>query len=89
MRIAGLDEQPLLIAPPAIDVLALNEALTDLASLDPRLGRLVEVKFFAGLTIAETAEALDVSTATAERDWAVARAWLYQRLSTVPNERRE
>jgi RNA polymerase sigma factor (TIGR02999 family) len=83
VRIVRLDDQAVPTGPPTIDVLALNEALTDLASLDPRLGRLVEVKFFAGLTIAETAEALDVSTATAERDWAVARAWLYQRLSAA------
>lgn len=89
MKIAGLDEQALRTEPPPIDVLALNEALTDLASLDPRLSRVVEVKFFAGLTIAETAEALEVSTATAERDWAVARAWLHQRLSTGSNEHPE
>ena len=74
VKIVGLDEQTALTEPPTIDVLALNEALTDLAALDPRLGRLVEVKFFAGLTIAETAAALDVSTATAERDWVVAKA---------------
>jgi RNA polymerase sigma factor (TIGR02999 family) len=55
-----------------VDVLALDEALSDLA---------VELKFFAGLTIDETAEALKVSTATVERDWTVAKAWLHQRLS--------
>lgn len=83
VKIVDLEGAMLATDPPAIDVLALNEALTELASLDSRLCRVVEVKFFAGLTIAETAEALDVSPATAERDWAVARAWLYQRLSTV------
>ena len=89
MRIAGLDEQAARTEPPAIDVLALNEALTNLAALDPRLARVVEVKFFAGLTIAETAAALDVSTATAERDWSVARTWLYQRLATGINQHPE
>jgi RNA polymerase sigma factor (TIGR02999 family) len=64
-----------------IDVLALDEALTELTALDPRLCRVVELKFFAGLTIGETATALDVSTATVERDWTVAKAWLHQRLS--------
>jgi RNA polymerase sigma factor (sigma-70 family) len=62
-------------------VLALDEALTGLARLDERAGRVVELKFFAGLTIAETADALGVSAATVERDWTVAKAWLLQRLS--------
>ena len=67
--------------PPPVDVLALNEALNELGIFDARLCKIVEVKFFAGLTIAEIAEALGVSTATVERDWTVARAWLHQRLS--------
>jgi len=67
----------------AVDVLALDEALNELSSDDPRLSRLVELKFFAGLTIAEAAHALGVSTATVERDWTIARAWLYERLSRV------
>jgi RNA polymerase sigma factor (TIGR02999 family) len=65
----------------ALDLLALDEALTELHGLDPRLCRVVELKFFAGLNIDETAEALRVSTATVERDWTVAKAWLHQRLS--------
>jgi RNA polymerase sigma factor (TIGR02999 family) len=68
--------------PPSLDVLALNEALEELATFDARLSKVVEIKFFGGLSIAETAEALRVSTATVERDWAVARAWLHQRLSS-------
>ena len=64
-----------------VDVLALDKALTDLTSLDERLCRVVEMRFFAGLSIAETADALDVSTATVERDWTVAKAWLLQRLA--------
>jgi RNA polymerase sigma factor (TIGR02999 family) len=65
-----------------VDVLALDEALTELSALDPRLCRVVELKFFAGLNIAETAEALHVSAATVERDWVVSKAWLHQRLSS-------
>ena len=64
-----------------IDLLALDQALTELHALDPRLCRVVELKFFAGLNIDETAEALQVSTATVERDWTVSKAWLHQRLS--------
>lgn len=64
-----------------VDVLALDQALTDLAALEERLCRVVELRFFAGLSIAEAADALDVSSATVERDWTVAKAWLLQRLS--------
>ncbi|HEY6360996.1 MAG TPA: sigma-70 family RNA polymerase sigma factor [Vicinamibacterales bacterium] len=68
-------------APNIVDVLALDHALEELASMDERLCRVVELKFFAGLTIDETAEALDVSRATVERDWAAAKAWLYDRMT--------
>jgi RNA polymerase sigma factor (TIGR02999 family) len=67
-----------------VDVLALDEALNDLASLDQRLCRVVELRYFAGLSIAETADALEVSPATVERDWTVAKAWLLQHLSPPP-----
>lgn len=73
-------------APPdddtAVDVLALHEALERLALLDPRQARLVELRYFGGLSIAETAEALDVSAATVKREWATARAWLKRELAT-------
>jgi RNA polymerase sigma-70 factor (ECF subfamily) len=65
-----------------VDILALDEALTDLAALDPRLCQVVELKFFAGLNIDETARALGVSPATVERDWTVSKAWLHQRLTS-------
>lgn len=64
-----------------VDVLALDEALDQLTTVDARLCRVVELRFFAGLNINETAEVLEVSTATVERDWVVAKAWLHQRLS--------
>jgi RNA polymerase sigma factor (TIGR02999 family) len=66
----------------SVDVLALDEALDALSSFDARQCRVVELRFFAGLNIPETADALGISTATVERDWAIAKAWLYQRLST-------
>lgn len=64
-----------------VDVLALDEALEALASIDPRQCRVVELRFFAGLTTPEAAAALEVSTATVEREWAFAKAWLLRRLS--------
>lgn len=72
---------------PAVDpeaneeLLALDAALTRLERLDPRQGQVVECRFFGGLGIAETAEALGVSTATVKRDWLAARAWLYRELT--------
>ena len=68
-------------------MLALDQALHSLAELDPRLARLVDLKFFAGFTIAELADALGVSPATVERDWAVARAWLLDRLMPLKGGR--
>jgi len=64
------------------DLLALDEALQRLAALDERHSQVVEMKFFAGLTIEEIAEALNVSHATVERDWSLARAWLHSELSS-------
>lgn len=63
---------------PAVDVLALHEALDRLAALDPRKSRIVELKFFGGMTTVEIAEVLHLSPATVEREWSFARAWLYQ-----------
>ena len=60
-----------------INLLALDEALTRLAALDGRQARIVELKFFAGLTLEETAEVLDISAATVSREWTIARAWLF------------
>ena len=68
-------------SPNVVDVLALDAALDDLAALDERLCRVVELKYFAGLTIDEAAAALNVAPATVERDWAVAKAWLFARFS--------
>jgi RNA polymerase sigma factor (TIGR02999 family) len=84
VTIVGLEEVTQATKTRAVDVLALDEALDQLTSVDARLCHVVELRFFAGLNIDETAEALDVSTATVERDWVMTRAWLFQRLSPQP-----
>jgi RNA polymerase sigma factor (TIGR02999 family) len=66
------------------DILALNDALEALAKLDLRQSQVVEMRFFGGLSIEETAEALNVAKATVNRDWVTARAWLIRELSRQP-----
>jgi RNA polymerase sigma factor (TIGR02999 family) len=75
-----LDERTAAAAPVTVGVEALDEALERLAALDPQRARLVELRFFGGLTIEETAEVLGVSPATVKRGWALARAWLRREL---------
>ena len=65
-----------------LDVVALDHALQGLAKLDPQQERIIEMRFFAGLSVEETAEALDISPATVKRDWATARAWLYREMTS-------
>jgi RNA polymerase sigma factor (TIGR02999 family) len=65
---------------PDFDVLALHEALEELASIDGQQSRIVELKFFGGLSIEETAEVMGLGHATVERDWKMARAWLRRKL---------
>jgi RNA polymerase sigma factor (TIGR02999 family) len=64
-----------------IDVVLLDDALNTLAELDPRKAKVVELRFFGGLTFAETAEVLDVSAVTVSRDWTTARAWLHREMN--------
>jgi RNA polymerase sigma factor (TIGR02999 family) len=71
-----------------VDVLALEEALTDLAALDPRQARVVELRFYGGLSVLEVAELLGVSDRTIKTDWQVARAWLRRRLDHDDGDRR-
>jgi RNA polymerase sigma factor (TIGR02999 family) len=66
---------------PDLDLLALHEALEELARVDPQQSRIVELKFFGGLSIEEIAEVLGLGHATVERDWKMARAWLRMQLS--------
>ena len=81
LSIISLDEN--VIAPqPAVDVVALDDALARLAAVDSQQSRIVELRFFAGLSVKETAEALGVSSATVKRDWATAKLWLYHELTT-------
>ena len=83
----GSDQQRLsitsaerLVKQPEVDLLALHEALEELAMLDPQQERIVELRFFGGLSIEETAEVLGIGHATVERDWKMARAWLRRKL---------
>jgi RNA polymerase sigma-70 factor (ECF subfamily) len=69
---------------PEIDLVALHESLERLAARDLQKGRIVELRFFGGLTIEETAEVLNISHATVERDWKMARAWLRRELTSYP-----
>ena len=62
------------------DLIALDEALTELAESDPKKAELVKLRYFAGLTIEQAAQLLDISSATAKRQWTYARAWLYGRI---------
>ena len=70
--------------PPSLDILALDEALTKLAATEPAKADLVKLRFFAGLTMPQAANALGVSLATAERYWTFAKAWLYSELADQP-----
>jgi RNA polymerase sigma factor (TIGR02999 family) len=63
-----------------VDVLALNEALSALAELDPRQAEIVEMRYFAGLTVEEVAEVLQIAPATVKRDWSTAKMWLRRQM---------
>lgn len=65
----------------SLDMLALDEALSSLAAFDPRKSRIVELRFFGGLTEEETAEAMKIPLRTLQREWSLARAWLYNELN--------
>jgi RNA polymerase sigma factor (TIGR02999 family) len=80
-RRVRLDLDNLLAEPPGDDLLDLDEALTALAREDPEAAELVKLRAFAGLTLAEAAEALGIGRRTADRDWAYARAWLCHALA--------
>jgi RNA polymerase sigma factor (TIGR02999 family) len=71
----------------ATDLVALDDAMQALEAFDARKSRVVEMRFFGGLSLEETAVALDVSVATVRRDWSIARAWLYRELGVAPSDR--
>jgi RNA polymerase sigma factor (TIGR02999 family) len=75
-----LDDLPIAAPEPSVDVLAVNDALERFEAVDPPKARLVKLRYFAGLTIPQAAEALGVSPTTADRWWSYARAWLHAEL---------
>jgi len=75
-----IDEALIGAQTPEVGLLALDEALESLSKVDPRKGRLVELRYFGGMSVEEAAEALRVSTETAKRDWKMAKAWLLREL---------
>ena len=77
----ALDEAIALPQQSDVDVIALDRALQELSELDAQQGRIVELRFFAGLTIEDTSEVLGISPATVKRDWTTARAWLYRAMT--------
>ena len=77
----SLDEVADIALEPDINLLKLDEALNELAKIDSRQSRIVELRYFGGLTIEETAEVISVSPATVKREWMMARAWLHQELT--------
>ena len=75
------DAEPASVSIDPVDVFVLDRALSRLEALDAQQGRIVELRFFGGLTIQETAEVMRISSGTVKRDWTVARAWLYRELT--------
>jgi RNA polymerase sigma-70 factor (ECF subfamily) len=81
-----LDEALIGIQGRRTDVLALDDALASLAKIDMRKARVVELRYFGGLSVAETAEVLGISRETVARDWRMAKAWLMRELKATPGE---
>jgi RNA polymerase sigma factor (TIGR02999 family) len=77
----SLDEGALVAEEQAADLIALDDALLSLASIDERKSRIVELRFFGGLSVEETAETLKTSSRTVMREWSMAKAWLYQTIN--------
>lgn len=77
----SLDEEVLGAKSRQVDVLALDDALSSLSEFDPRKGRVVELRYFGGLSVEETAEVLGISPVTAKRDWKMAKTWLFSELT--------
>ena len=90
-RGAGQEILPLdadVAAPGDLDVIALDEALVLLATMDARQSRIVELRFFGGLSVPETAKVVGASPATIKREWQAARAWLYREIASHPRHAR-
>jgi RNA polymerase sigma factor (TIGR02999 family) len=80
----SLSQETLMAPEPSFDFVAFDEALEELARIDPRKAKIVELRFFGGLSVDETAEFLDISAATVMRDWRMAKAWLHKALNPEP-----
>jgi RNA polymerase sigma factor (TIGR02999 family) len=80
VRHVSLDNAAVMTQQRAAELVALDEALLELEQIDPRKSRVVELRYFGGLSLEETAEALEVSLMTVRRDWRAAKAWLYRRM---------
>jgi RNA polymerase sigma factor (TIGR02999 family) len=78
-----LDDRVGATLPRSCDLLALDEALNELTTMDPRLGQLVELRYFGGLSEQEVAEVLAISRSTVTREWQTARTWLYRRMTSA------
>jgi len=87
MQRVELDEAMVVAAETTVDVVALDRALDALAAVDVRKSRVIEMRFFGGLSVEETAEALHVSTDTVKRDWRLAKLWLLAELEGTPRDR--
>ena len=87
-RRVDLDNVELTVNEPSDELIALDEALTLLAQAHPEKAQLVKLRYFGGLTQAEAAQAIGVSTSTADRHWAYARAWLYRQISSPDGQPR-
>jgi RNA polymerase sigma-70 factor, ECF subfamily len=83
-----LDDAMVLPQRKDVDVVAIDDALNTLAEVDPRQSRIVELRFFAGLSLQEISEVMGIATATVQRDWTAARAWLHREISRRPISRR-
>jgi RNA polymerase sigma factor (TIGR02999 family) len=77
-----LDDQVAAVDPPECDLLLVDQALTELAAMDPRQARIVELRYFGGLTEAEVADVLDISRSTVTREWRIAKGWLFRRITS-------
>ena len=83
MRSLTLNQDLVMASAQTTNLVALDDALTALAAVDPRRVRVVELRFFAGLTVEETAEVLKVSPDTVVRDWRLAKVWLHRELKKL------
>ena len=77
----SLDEALMVPVEPNLDLVALDQSMQELSAIDPRKSQIVELRYFGGLSVEETAEALGISCATVNRDWDVAKLWLYRNMS--------